>query len=138
MGTMRRLLLAVMLGVAMMGRSLLADDFQNPKAVIPPQAHQNRISGGESFPPLPLPATPLRRTERKRDPAPPALVGKINLNVIDGRQVSSYPSVTIDIENLMNWANSELKLRYRYVETDLSKFSYSPTELPVLYITGWT
>jgi len=120
------------------GRAARGDDFQNPKAVIPPQAHQNRISGGESFPPLPLPATPLRRTERKRDPAPPALVGKIDLNVIDGRQVSAYPSVTIDIENLMNWANSELKLRYRYVETDLSKFSYSPTELPVLYITGWT
>ena len=47
-----------------------ADDFQNPKAIIPPQAHQNRISGGESFAPLPLPATPLRRTERKRDPRP--------------------------------------------------------------------
>ena len=115
-----------------------ADDFQNPKAVIPPIAKQNRISGGESFPPLPLPATPLRRTERKRDPAPPALVGKINLNIIDGRQVSAYPSVTLDIENLMNWTNNQLQLRYRYVETDLSKFSYSPTELPVLYITGWT
>ena len=42
----------------------LADDFQNPKAVIPPVAKQNRIVGGESFAPLPLPATPLRRTER--------------------------------------------------------------------------
>ena len=94
--------------------------------------------GRESFPPLPLPATPLRRTERKREPAPPALVGKINLNIIDGKQVSAYPSVTLDIENLMNWTNAQLKLRYRYVETDLSKFSFSPTELPVLYITGWT
>lgn len=46
--------------------------------------------------------------------------------------------MTLDIENLMSWTNSQLQLRYRYVETDLSKFSYSPTELPVLYITGWT
>ncbi|MGN6368400.1 MAG: DUF4159 domain-containing protein [Phycisphaerae bacterium] len=137
MGMVRRVLLTVLL-CGVFPALLQAEDFTNPKAVIPPQAHQNRISGGESFPPLPLPATPLRRTERKRDPAPPALVGKINLNVIDGRKVASYPSVTIDIENLMNWANSELRLRYRYVETDLSKFSYSPTELPVLYITGWT
>lgn len=112
--------------------------FQNPKAVIPPVAHQNRISGGESFPPLPLPATPVRRTERKREPAPPALVGKVNLNVIDGKTISAYPSVSLDIENLMNWTNAQLKLRYRYVDTDLSKFSFSPTELPVLYITGWT
>ncbi len=116
----------------------LGDDFKNPKAEIPPIAKQNRISGGESFPPLPLPATPLRRTERKKEPAPPALVGKINLNIIDGKQVSAYPSVTLDIENLMSWTNNQLQLRYRYVDTDLSKFSYSPTELPVLYITGWT
>jgi hypothetical protein len=38
----------------------------------------------------------------------------------------------------MNWTNAQLQLRYRYVETDLTKFSFSPTELPVLYITGWT
>lgn len=113
-------------------------EWENPKAVIPPQAHQNRISGGESFPPLPLPATPIRRTERKREPAPPALVGKINLNTMKDGKAASYPSVTIDIENLMNWTNAQLKLRYRYIDTDLTKFSYSPTELPVLYITGWT
>ncbi len=112
--------------------------FVNPKAQIPPAAKPNRISGGESVPPLPLPATPLRRTERKKEPAPPALVGKINLNIVDGRQVSTYPSVTLDIENLMSWTNNQLQLHYRYVETDLSKFSFSPTELPVLYITGWT
>src|SRR5208282_3021643 len=99
----------------------------------PPEAAKRRISGGESFAPLPLPATPLRRTERKREPAPPALVGKIDLNIIDGKTVSAYPSVTLDIENLMNWTNAQLKLHYRYVETDLSKFSFSPTELPVLY-----
>ncbi|MBM4048520.1 MAG: hypothetical protein FJ279_25750, partial [Planctomycetes bacterium] len=40
-------------------------------------AKPTRIKGGESFPPLPLPATPLRRTERKRQPSPPALVGKL-------------------------------------------------------------
>lgn len=137
---MRKVILAVICGVCGMTMTLPAfgEEFQNPKAVIPPQAHQNRISGGESFPPLPLPATPIRRTERKREPAPPALVGKVNLNVIDGKKVASYPSVTLDIENLMNWTNDQLHLRYRYIDTDLTKFSYSPTELPVLYVTGWT
>ncbi len=80
------------LGVlATIGSAARGDDFQNPKAVIPPIAHQNRISGGESFAPLPLPATPLRRTERKRDPAPPALVGKIDLNIIDGKRCPPIP-----------------------------------------------
>ncbi|MGO8748362.1 MAG: hypothetical protein ACLQNE_20505, partial [Thermoguttaceae bacterium] len=43
----------------------------------PPAAKPQHQTGGESFPPLPLPATPLRRSEKKRPPAPPALVGKM-------------------------------------------------------------
>ena len=39
----------------------------------PPRAKPQSRTGGESFPPLPLPATPLRRSEKKRPPAPPAL-----------------------------------------------------------------
>ena len=107
---LKRPLAAASLLLAMIAIAVpaLGDDFDNPKAHIAPEAHQNRISGGESFPPLPLPATPLRRTERKREPAPPALVGKIDLNIIDGKQVTDYPTVTLDIENLMNWTNSEL------------------------------
>ena len=37
----------------------------------PPKAKPQSRTGGESFPPLPLPATPLRRTEKKRPPLPP-------------------------------------------------------------------
>ncbi len=43
----------------------------------PPPAKPQHQTGGESFPPLPLPATPLRRSEKKRPPSPPALVGKM-------------------------------------------------------------
>ena len=44
----------------------------------PPPAKPHRRKAGESFPPLPLPATPLRRTERKRPPAP-------QVNILDAR-----------------------------------------------------
>ncbi len=37
----------------------------------PPKAKPQSRTGGESFPPLPLPATPLRRTEKKRPPRLP-------------------------------------------------------------------
>ena len=43
----------------------------------PRKAAPQRRKGGESVPPLPLPATLLRRTEKKRPPSPPALVGKL-------------------------------------------------------------
>src|SRR5208282_97225 len=48
----------------------------------PPAAKPQNRTGGESFPPLPLPATPLRRTEKKRPPAPPSLAGKMALGPV--------------------------------------------------------
>ena len=122
-----------------------ATEFENPKAKIPPRAKPQRRSAGESLPPLPLPATPLRRSERKRQPAPPALVGMITFSgsryvMRDGERVlvEEFPTTQIDIERLTNYANHRLGIRYRYLATTLKNFSWDPVELPLLYITGWT
>jgi len=113
-----------------------ADDFQNPKAIIPPSP--SRTASPE--------ANPFRRSRCRprrcaapsaKRPRPPALVGKINLNIIDGKTVSAYPSVTLDIENLMTWTNNQLKLNTA-TSKPTSQIFLLPTELPVLYITGWT
>jgi hypothetical protein len=123
--------------------NLCAQAFENPK-VRPPRAKRQRRAGGESLPPLPLPATPLRRSEKKRQPAPPALVGQIQFSggakIVGGRRVESksMPTTQVDIERLMDFANQRLGLRYRFMPTSLEAFSYKPTELPLLYITGWT
>ena len=121
-----------------------AGDWENPKAK-PPQAKPQRRSAAEGLPPLPLPATPLRRSERKREPSPPALVGLINFSktrfvLADGqrREVNAFPTTAIDIERLMNFANNRLGIRYRYMSLTIDSFSWDPTELPLLYITGWT
>jgi hypothetical protein len=121
-----------------------ADPFENPK-VRPPQAKPQRRSAAEGIPPLPLPATPIRRTERKRQPAPPALVGMLRFSqtqfrMVDGRRerVDLYPTTQVDIERLMRYANHRLGIRYRYSATSLEKFSWDPAELPLLYLTGWT
>jgi len=110
----------------------------------PPPAKPQRIKGGESFPPLPLPATPIRRTERKREPAPPTLMGKVvhgnmvwatdaNGNRYQYRDWTTDPA---DVKNLLNWTNSKLGIRYRPVDVTLKDFSYSPAEIPILYFTG--
>jgi len=121
-----------------------AAEWQNPKARRP-RAKPHRRSAAESLPPLPLPATPLRRTERKRPPAPPALVGIINFStrtfiMQDGKRTATgaFPTTTIDIERLMRYANRRLQIRYRYVPVALENFSWDPAALPLLYITGWT
>ncbi len=136
----------VLLAVATIAMTAAPADAQwkNPKAGRPPQAKPHRRTGGESFPPLPLPATPVRRSERKRQPAPPALIGMIDFsdvtltNQLAGRGDSNFPTTQIDIERLMKVANKNLNINYRYMTTSLSTFSWDPAELPLLYVTGWT
>lgn len=116
----------------------LADDFVNPKANIAPKAHPQRRNGGEGMPPLPLPATPLRRSEKKRQPSPPALIGSITFPRSELRREGiKWQTTIIDIEKWVEFTNSNLGQRYRYVDTDFQHFSYDPTELPILYFTGW-
>jgi hypothetical protein len=109
----------------------------------PPPAAPQRRTAAESFPPLPLPATPLRRTEKKRQPSPPALVGKAILGDVkwvteNGQRTSFRDWMTDpnDIGNLLEWTNRQLNIQYRAVDTDLPEFSCNPTELPILYFTG--
>jgi len=110
----------------------------------PPPAKPQRRTGGESFPPLPLPATPIRRTEKKRPPAPPALVGKIVMGPVKwttnakGQRTSYRDWMTdpADMVNLLAWTNRQLGLSYRAVDVELEKFSFDPTEIPILYATG--
>ena len=136
-----RKLSVVVLGLLVAGLSadvLRAEDFVNPKAVTAPKAAPQRRNAGEGFPPLPLPATPLRRSEKKREPSPPALVGTITFSDTALRKSGANWSTTIlDIEQWVNFTNDQLGQRYRFVTTDFSKFSYDPTELPILYFTGW-
>jgi uncharacterized protein DUF4159 len=116
----------------------LADDFVNPKANIPPEASPMRRAGGESMTPMPLPGTPIRRDEKKREPSPPALIGSITFSAFSLRDSGvDWQTTIIDIEKWVNFTNTTLAQRYRYVNTDFTKFSYDPTDLPILYFTGW-
>ncbi|HYE17029.1 MAG TPA: DUF4159 domain-containing protein [Tepidisphaeraceae bacterium] len=115
-----------------------AEEFKNPKANIPPKATPQRRNAGEGLPPLPLPATPLRRSEKKREPSPPALVGTLTFSDTAQKKANfTWETTIIDIEKWVNFTNDQLGQRYRFVATDFSKFSYDPAELPIVYLTGW-
>ncbi len=115
-----------------------ADDFKNPKANIPPMAKPQRRNAGEGVPPLPLPATPLRRSEKKREPSPPALVGTVTFSPASLKGSGlDWQTTIVDIEKWVQQTNNQLGQKYRFVQTDFSKFSYDPAELPILYFTGW-
>ena len=109
----------------------------------PPQAKPQRRKAGEAFGPLPLPVTPLRRTEKKRPPAPPALVGKLQIGSIKWKTVNGKRTAVRDwmtdpndIKSLLNWVNTKLGIHYRPVDAQAGHFSFDPTEIPALLLAG--
>ncbi len=110
----------------------------------PPPSKPHRRKAGESFPPLPLPATPLRRSERKRQPSPPALMGKVEYGKAiwktapNGQkyQYKDWYTDPGDSVQLMRWANSKLGVLYRSVDLNLASFSFKPDQIPILYFSG--
>jgi len=97
----------------------------------PPPARRHRVAGGESFPPLPLPVVPMRRTEKKRPPTPPPLVVKLKYGI--GRQWIGFGR---NAHYLSLIANKALNMNYGAVEMNISKVEYDPARYPILYMTG--
>jgi len=110
----------------------------------PPEAPPKRISGGEGFPPLPLPATPLRQRARKRQPTPPSLFGK----VVWGEQgsftyeggnitkITDWNLCPADLQHLFGKVQGKLGLQYGYDEVSLSSFPGDPDKMAVLFFSG--
>ena len=110
----------------------------------PPQAAPRRISGGEGVPPLPLPATPLRRSERKRDPSPPKLMTKViwgetaefKYGSGESTQVADWNQAPADLQQILRKASSALGTPYGSEAMPLSAFHGDPAKGPVLFLSG--
>ncbi len=134
---------AALLALPGVARAEGEDDWLRPigqgKAATP-----QRIKGGESFPPLPLPATPLRRTERKRPPAPPLLVGKVvwgaaaEFSFEDGGKVrvEDWNMCPADAQQLLAGYAKATGTEYRSDSIRLNGFDPDPLRTPVLYFSG--
>ncbi len=110
----------------------------------PPRAAPKRISGGEGVPPLPLPATPIRRTERKREPRPPQLVGKVvwgetaEYRYAEGQttQIADWNLCPDDLSQLMRKAGRWFALNYGTQPVSLNTLDPDPATTPVLFFSG--
>ena len=131
---MRKSLLATVL-VLFCG--LLAADW------LPPRRKPHRRKGGESFPPLPLPATPLRRTEKKRPPAPPALIvrlmhGGLRSITYEGKEYKFWDWNTNPgaVKRLLKIVHSQLGWQYTQQQISFARLEPKPEQYPILFITG--
>ena len=103
----------------------------------PPRKNPQRQTSAEGFPPLPLPVTPLRRSEPKAEPAPPLFMAKL----IYGNDQDYMPNPG-DVDNLMRHARYELGLWYGWKVLDLEELvtahrTGKHSKLPMLYLTGY-
>jgi hypothetical protein len=103
----------------------------------PPRKNPERQTSAEGMPPLPLPATPLRRSEPKAEPAPPLFMAKL----IYGDTQDYMPNPG-DIDNLMRHARAELGLWYGWKVLNLNELvalhkQGKSSTLPSLYLTGY-
>jgi len=109
----------------------------------PPKAPPKQINAAEALPPLPLPATPLRRTERKKPPQPEDLVGKViwgesasfTDSTGDAMQIADWNLCPTDLERLCEKAR-ETGLSYHWNNVNLSDFHFDPKRLPALFFSG--
>ena len=136
---------ALVLATALVGSVLADGGFNLPKGPCgsAPPAKPQRRKGGESFPPLPLPATPLRRTEKKRPPAPPSLIAKIEFGDLktagegeDAVRYYDWNKDPGDVPMLLNLANRQLNLHYGQKRVPLRIVDPDPAQFPIFYFTG--
>ena len=119
------------------------DDFLRPVG-LPPKAKPQMRQGGEALPPLPLPATPLRRSEKKRPPSPSTLIGKVIWGSYldytwennEVTRVYDWNMVPADCQSLLRAAYKHLNMDYKVESTSLDGFNATPAEIPVLYFSG--
>ena len=123
---------------------VLAEDGTGPvDCGPPPKAAPQHRTGGESFAPLPLPVTPMRRSEKKKPPKPPALIGKMSMGPVrwvtkDGKrtQYRDWMTDPADVTTLLQWTAEKLGIKYSSTEADFAHFSFDPRELPALLFAG--
>ena len=104
----------------------------------PPQRkNPQRQTSAEGMPPLPLPATPLRRSEPKAEPTPPMMVARL----VYGSDQDYMPNPG-DIDNLLRHVRYQLDAWYGHTIVKLDELVAMHREgktysVPMLYMVGY-
>jgi hypothetical protein len=102
----------------------------------PPRKSPERQASAEGMPPLPLPVTPLRRSEPKAEPAPPLMVAKLEYGT-----TQDWNTDPGDVDNLLRHAYEALGLWYGWKPLALAEVvaqhqAGRSCKIPLLYISG--
>ncbi len=124
------------LAVLFLGGSI-ASSFAGPKPPEPPplalpKPPPAQVSSSEGMPPLPYPAVPMKRQEKKNPPQPPTLLTKIKSN--DAEDWTRTPN---DLKGLLEWLSSEMNVHFTSNVKSFDEIEPDPTKNPLLYRSGY-
>jgi hypothetical protein len=102
----------------------------------PPRKNAQRQTAAEGIPPLPLPVTPLRRSEPKAEPTPPIMIAKLEYGT-----TQDWNTDPGDVDNLLRHCREGLGLWYGWKQLNLNDVvaqhqAGKRTRVPLLYISG--
>lgn len=108
-------------------RLVREQDYAAKRVGKPPAQH----AGAEGVPPLPLPAVPLRRTEKKNPPRPPVLIAKLATS-----DVVDWATSPKDADNLLKWMAQAMNVHFSTINLPASRIPTDVARIPVLYRSG--
>src|SRR5437870_5298820 len=102
----------------------------------PPRKNPQRQTSAEATAPLPLPVTPMRRSEPKAEPAPPLMIAKLEYGTM--QDWNTDPG---DVDNLMRHVRFQLGLWYGWRHYNVNELvalhkAGKGSNIPILYMSG--
>ena len=88
-------------------------------------------SSAEGVPPLPLPAVPLRRTEKKNPPRPPVLIAKLAT-----REQIDWATSPRDADKLLQYLAKSMNVSFSAINLPADHIPADVSQAPVLYRSG--
>jgi len=95
----------------------------------PPPA---QIASSEGMAPLPVPAVPLKRQEKKNPPVPPVLVTKIR-----SADAEDWTRTPDDVKGLLEWVSAEMNVHFSSDIKPFTGIAVDPAKNPILYRSGY-
>ena len=129
---MSRLIRSGLLALALCALSALAVPPPEPPPLERPKPPPAQITSSEAVAPLPVPAVPLKRQEKKNPPVPPVLLTKVRSG--DAEDWTRTPD---DIKGLLEWVSAEMNVHFSPEIKPFTGISVDPAKNPVLYRSGY-
>jgi len=103
-----------------------------PPPLEAPKPHASQVSSSEGTAPLPYPAVPMKRQEKKNPPTPAVLITKIRTGDPD-----DWARTPNDVKGLLEWMSGAMNVSFSSNIKPFGQVSTTAADNPILYRSGY-